>query len=158
MRISDLMCGDVKCCFAGQSLADAAQIMWEYDLGCVPVVEEGGKVVGMVTDRDICMATFLNDRAPDALLVQNVMTKDVLVCSPESDLWAVQSMMQRSQVRRIPVTDREGKLVGIISLNDFVQEAEREQRARYPEVTLTDVARTLGAVCRPRRSFEHATI
>jgi CBS domain-containing protein len=158
MMVQELMCDEVKSCRPEQTLEDAAETMLDYDCGCVPVVEADDTLKGIITDRDICMAGYFQNKAPADILIRHVMTKDVLACHAEADVREVEALMRRFQLRRIPVTDSVGRLVGIVSLTDLAQEAERELRVEAPTVSLADVALTLGAVCRPRRSFEYATV
>jgi CBS domain-containing protein len=150
MRVEELMCKAVKSCSPEHSLSDAARIMWENDCGCVPVVDPSDRVVGMITDRDIAMATYLNGAAPIDLRVRDVMSRQVLACRPTDRVSDADEIMRRAQVRRLPVTDTLGRIVGILSLRDVAVEAEKKQKTRAPDVTLDEVALTLSAVCRAR--------
>jgi CBS domain-containing protein len=150
MNVERLMCKTVKSCSIDQTLADAASIMWEADCGCVPVLDANHGVLGMITDRDICMAAFLNGRPLQDLHVKDVMSRQVLSVRPEDSISSAEILMRRAQIRRLPVVNHTGRLVGILSLNDIALEAEREQGARSPDLGLNDVALTLSAVCRPR--------
>ncbi len=144
--VQALMCKDVRSCLPGHTLTDAARIMCGADCGCVPVVDENGRICGILTDRDICMAAYLRARPPQEIRVEEVMARQVLVCRPGEHLAAAEATMRRAQVRRLPVVDAEGSLVGILSLNDIATEAERSRRGRWPEVTLDEVGLTLSAV------------
>ena len=150
MRVNELMCKNVKFCSPQQTLGHAAQIMWDADCGCVPVVESNGEVVGMVTDRDICMAVHFTGRTPHDLRVSDAMTSEILTCRPDDQLMDVEEKMRRAQVRRLPVTDGSGHLVGILSLNDIAVEAERRQQQKSPGLTFDAIGLTLSAVCQPR--------
>ncbi len=153
MMVSELMQKRVMTCLPDHELALAAQIMWENDCGCVPVVDEANLVVGMVTDRDICMAAYLNGRSPQEMEVREAMSMQVLSCRPEDWIADAESIMRREQVRRLPVTDRAGRLVGLLSLNDIAMEAERERESRMKKVTLEEVGLTLSAVSHPRLAY-----
>src|SRR5580704_12306786 len=118
MNVEKLMSTDVKSCMPDHTLACAARIMWEGDCGCVPVVDTGGRVVGMITDRDICMATYLNSRSPHDLRISDFMSQSVLSCHPHDRVTDATAAMRRAQVRRLPVTDSDGAIVGILSLTD----------------------------------------
>jgi predicted transcriptional regulator len=121
--------------------------MWEMDCGCVPVIEENGRVAGILTDRDICMSTYFQAKRPQDILVRDVMSRQVLACRPEDKLGDVVKTMRRAQVRRLPVTDAAGVLLGILSLNDIAIEAERGKNDRTrADVRLDEVGLTLSAV------------
>jgi CBS domain-containing protein len=151
MLVEDIMTLNPWTCAPSDTLADAARIMWERDCGCVPVVD-GDRLVGIITDRDICMATFLNGRAPDELEVRSVMCDRVVTCSPHETVGDAESRMQSRQIRRIPVVDvgddgGRGHLVGILSLNDVALAATE---TAPEELTGNEVADTLAAVGRHR--------
>ena len=153
MLVSELMQKRVMTCSRDHGLALAAQIMWENDCGCVPVVDEANVVVGMVTDRDICMAAYLNGRSLQEIEVREAMSMQVLSCRPEDWIADAESIMRREQVRRLPVTDGNSRLVGLLSLNDIAMEAERERESRLKKVTLEEVGLTLSAVSHPRTTL-----
>lgn len=143
------MTHDPETCTVEDDLATAANVMWELDCGCVPVIAEGRRLVGMVTDRDACMAALLSGRPLHELRVVEVMSKELVTCRPGDDLSVAQALMRTKRVRRLPVTDREGRIVGILSLNDLARAARRARRRLFPEVKLRDVALTFAEVSRP---------
>jgi CBS domain-containing protein len=149
MNVGKLMSTDVKTCAPDHSLACAAQQMWEGDFGCIPVVDSGGHVIGIITDRDICMATCLNGQAPGDLVVRDFMSRQVLTCQPQDRLTDATAAMRQAQVRRLPVTEADGRLVGIISLTDLAKYAA--QAGGAPGID--EVGRTLGAVGTPRNAI-----
>jgi CBS domain-containing protein len=126
MKVKDLMTTDVKCCSEFSSLNTAAKIMWGHDIGCVPIVDKNERLVGMVTDRDICMSAYLQGMALKGALVSTAMSKDVSFCRPEDDLTTAEKLMQEKQIHRLPVIDVQRKLIGIISVNDIAREAASE--------------------------------
>ena len=149
MKVKDLMSRDVWTCSAGDSLNRAAQIMWEGNCGVVPVVAEGRALVGVVTDRDACMAAYTKGLPLDAIRVGDVMAKDPAVCGPKDDLETVMSTMTRRVVRRLPVVDDERRIVGMLSMSDLAREAERERSSGVRDLDSAEVAKTLAAVSRP---------
>ncbi len=149
MKVEEILVGDVKYCAPGDSLNRAAQIMWEGDCGCIPVVE-GDKVVGMITDRDICMAAYTRGLALGDLHVSNTMSRNVFACRSSDDILAAQQVMREHRVRRLPVTDAAGKLLGIISLTDIARAVAKTHNATG-KAKVTD---TLVAVCEPHRQQE----
>lgn len=118
--VSALMTTHVRTCRPDEPLSRAAQLMWDTDCGVVAVVEHRN-VVGLVTDRDICMATYTQGKAPEALRVDGAMSNDVFSCSPDDSIGAVLANMGEKRVRRLPVVNAERNLVGIIALADVVR-------------------------------------
>jgi CBS domain-containing protein len=105
---------------ADADAAAAAMAMWEADCGVVPVIGFEGSVAGVVTDRDICMGALLSHRRESDLRVRDVMSKHVYACLPEDDVQTALATMREKHVRRLPVVDTAGHLVGLLSLNDVV--------------------------------------
>jgi CBS domain-containing protein len=152
VRIEQLMQKKLGSVTAEQSLDDAARVLWERDCGCVPVVSEDGshRVVGMLTDRDICMAAYtqgctLRDRS-----VGSAMSRDVETCAPGDSVSVAEERMRKNQVRRLPVIDG-GRLVGIVSLNDLAITATRSKSGKGDQLLPADVAATLAGICQHRQ-------
>lgn len=151
MNVESLMTHDVRTCHPKDTLQTAARIMWDRDCGVVPVVDGQSRVVGMITDRDICMAACLQDKALRDLLVENTMTREIHGCRPAATVRRAEELMEEFQVRRLPVVDEHNQILGIISLNDVAREAEREQsQAGQHEVPEAEVAEALAIIGRPR--------
>jgi CBS domain-containing protein len=152
MRVSELMSRQVQSCRPGDSLEQVARIMWEYDCGGVPVCAGNGitRVVGVITDRDICMCALLQGRPLRELSVSTALADRKLhACQPGDSLDRAERMMREARVRRLPVVDAAGSLVGMLSLADIAREASREQSLEHREVTELEVNETLAAICRP---------
>ena len=109
------------------TLAEAAERMWAGDCGCLPVVNDDGVVVAMVTDRDICMAAWSRNQPPQNLRVPEAMSKSLVTCTPDDTVENVEGTMRLARVRRLPVVD-DGRLAGIISLADIVVHSVRGAR------------------------------
>jgi CBS domain-containing protein len=152
MKVAEIMVGSVDSCRAGDALDAVARIMWEKDCGAVPVVDDRSIILGMITDRDVCMATYTQGRPPGEIPVSSAMSKGLWWCSPEDDLSRAEEMMRTHQIRRLPVADKEGRLVGILSLADIAREAAREEGGRKPrkQVNFDEVGRLLSAISKPR--------
>jgi CBS domain-containing protein len=146
MRVKDIMTSNASCVQASESLSAAAKLMWDCDCGAVPVIDESSKVIGMITDRDICMSCWTQDRSPSALQVSQSMSRELYSCSPEDTLASAESTMRSKQVRRLPVTDGQGRLAGIISLADLVKHTSGARRDVVPE----ELAKTLAGICQTR--------
>jgi CBS domain-containing protein len=159
MKVDQLMTREVKVCTELDTLNRAAQLMWESDCGCIPVVSTNGegKVVGVVTDRDIAIAAYTQGKQLLAIPVREAMAHKVIACHASDGVSQAEALMRDNQVRRLPVLDQNEHLVGILSLNDVAREAQREVSAgKRAEVTEDAVAETLAAVCQPRGSHELA--
>jgi CBS domain-containing protein len=107
-------------CTIDQTANEAARIMWERDCGVVPVLENG-RVAGIVTDRDICMAAYFHGEPLTRISLADMMSRDICCVSPEDDLTEAAHIMQDRQIRRLPVVDKGGMLVGMLSLGDVAQ-------------------------------------
>lgn len=149
MRVQDIMSKPAFTCGTTDTLNTAAQQMWEHDCGAIPVVGPDGKVVGIVTDRDICMAAYMQGQPLTAISVANVMTKQVSSCRPEDDVGQVEKILGGKQIRRVPVVDVDGRPIGILSLNDIARTAVRPD-ARKQGLPSERVVQTLAAICGPR--------
>lgn len=150
MKVEQLMRRPVRTCQREDSLDRVAQIMWEADCGCVPVVDGEGRLVAVITDRDICMAAHFQGAALYALKVEDAMSRNIFACKPQDSIADAEGLMRSNQVRRIPVVDENNRPVGILSLNDLALEAGAEADSKKREVTLNEVGRTLEAVCHHR--------
>ena len=113
MKVEDVMTKDVQTCRPETNLADAAMRMWRNDCGILPVVADGEKVVGVITDRDICMAGATRHRDQANIRVEEVISGKVYGCPPNVDIHEALKIMRKNQVRRLPIIRAEdGKLVG----------------------------------------------
>jgi CBS domain-containing protein len=121
MKVHELMNANVEACRTEDDLATAAMVMWRRDCGFVPVVDTSEKVVGVLTDRDICMATATRHIAPEALRVRDVMATDVCSCETEDNVDGALRSMRTRQVHRLPVVDRGGRLRGVLSIADVTR-------------------------------------
>jgi CBS domain-containing protein len=149
MNIQDIMSKPALTCRDTDSLQAAAQLMWEHDCGAIPVTDHAGKLVGMVTDRDICMATYTQGKPPQDLLVADAMAKQVFSGHVHDSVDAIESLMSEKQIRRIPILNGDNRPVGVVSLNDLARHAAVANKKSGLEHALTQ---TLAAICRPRRS------
>jgi CBS domain-containing protein len=114
MKVEDIMTRDVRSCAPEESLSSAAQIMWEVDCGAVPVVDTERRVIGIITDRDICMASHLQGVPLGDASVNSSMARDIKCCGPHDSPATVQALMQQHKIRRVPVVDADRRLIGIV--------------------------------------------
>jgi CBS domain-containing protein len=148
MKVQDLMTTEVGACRAFDSADRAAQIMWERDCGAVPVLDQEGSVVAMLTDRDVCIAAMTQGRALSDIRVASAMSRSLWSCRPDDDLSQAEAMMRARKVRRLPVVDAAGKLLGILSLSDLARASMEPKRGRAEKkpVEPSEVGATLGAI------------
>jgi CBS domain-containing protein len=142
MVIADVMTREVYTCGERETARDALALMWEHDVGALPIVDDDQQVLGMVTDRDLAMAGLHRGAPPHKIPVTEVTTGKVWSVAPDDPLDFAERMMEQHQVRRLPVLDEGARLVGVITLADLV-------RARSG-VMPSEVTRTLAAITTPR--------
>ena len=122
--VRDVMQKDVASCHPWDSLNRAAQLMWEIDCGAIPVVDLRGNLIGMITDRDVCMAAYTRGLPISELEVRSAMFEGPRSCTPDQTLAACLDLMTTEQIRRVPVVTEDGHLVGIVSLADVARLAQ----------------------------------
>ena len=147
MKVKDVMTPNATAIWLTESLADAAKLMWENDCGVLPIIKDGRKVIGMITDRDICMAAAMRDRNPSGISVEEVMTGQVYAVKPEDNIDQALQTMQEHKIRRLPVVSSEGELEGILSMNDVVLNARDSEGAATDSIHYGDVVKTYQAIC-----------
>jgi CBS domain-containing protein len=157
MKVEQLMSASVHVCHPQDTLTSAAEKMWTYDIGCLPVMGEDEHVIGMITDRDICMAAFTQGRTLTEIPVAIAMSRQLFTCTPEDSIKDAEDTLRSRQVRRLPVLNQDRNLVGIVSLNDIAREAEREMGLKNREISTQEVTATLATVSQPREHNGHAT-
>jgi len=134
-------------CSPDEPLSRAAQIMWEHDCGAVPVVGADGSVLGMLTDRDVCMAAYTRGVPLGAISVRSTMSREVHACAPDDSLGHAVRLMAQKQVHRLPVTES-GRLVGLITLADLARDVRG--RAGNPVPASIALAHALASISERR--------
>ena len=147
MKVKEIMIGDAKFCDLNASLADAAKMMWDNDCGVLPVLKDGKEVVGLITDRDICMGVAIRDCNPSSISVEEVITGAVYSVAPDDDVQKALEVMHDHKIRRVPVVAPEGQLKGMLSLNDVILLAEEPLGNKAPAISFNDVMTTYQAIC-----------
>jgi CBS domain-containing protein len=146
MKVQDIMTIDVQCCGPDTNLASAAKRMWDSDCGALPVLNVRGQVMGMITDRDICMAAATKNKPAWDITVWETVSGKVYTCNMSDDVRTALDIMKREKVRRLPVVDEDGVLQGIVAINDFVLLAEEAKGEKAPGLSYEDVVRTMKAI------------
>ncbi len=149
MNVEEIMTRQVETCCSSDSLNRAAQLMWEHDCGCVPVVE-GGKPVAMLTDRDICMAAYTQGKPLADMSVSSAASHGAVCVQEGNDIEVAEALMQEHRIRRVPVVDRDGKLAGIVSMNDIARHVQFGHQ-RHDGLGAESIVRTVAAICQPAR-------
>jgi len=150
MKIEKLMSRTVRVCAPADSLARAAHLMWEGDLGLVPVVDEQGRPVGVLTDRDICMSALFNGARLEEVPVARSMSHPVATVRQDGSLQEALDLMRERRVRRLPVVDAEGTLVGVLSIADLARSWSRPEDHEEDVLLASDLARALAEITRSR--------
>jgi CBS domain-containing protein len=148
MNVGKMMTRSVKTCDLGTNLEMAAKMMWDNDCGALPIIDEGGHPLGMVTDRDIAMSSALNHKPLWDLTSGEVMGgRKLFTCKENDDVRTALSIMQAHKVRRLPVVDGDGRLQGILSIDDIVALSGQPKGKGAAELPLEDTMNTLKSVC-----------
>jgi CBS domain-containing protein len=153
MNVDELMTRDVMTCSPEDFLNAAARILWDRDCGCVPVIEQeddGARVVGMLTDRDICMAAYTQGLPLAAIKVSSAMAREVRACRATDPVPMALRILHTNQLHRLPVLDADEHLIGLLSLADVAREAAHERARGAHEVTDAQVAETVESISEPR--------
>jgi CBS domain-containing protein len=154
MRVDEIMSTPVLTCHAQDMLNIAAHKMWEADCGAIAVVNDEGKLVGMVTDRDICMAGLLQNRPLSDIPIHIAMARHIYAVQPLQPIEDVERLMAVHQVRRIPVVGGDGKPIGLLSINDLAREAAKPRSQLRGG--LIRLVQTLALICQPRAEAKQA--
>lgn len=145
MKVREAMTRDVRLVRPDQTIRDAAHLMAELDIGCLPV-EDNDRLVGMLTDRDIAVRAVSEGRGPDTL-IRDVMSTDVKYCYEDQSVDEITSNMADIRVRRLPVVNRSKRLVGILSLGDLAIDEGAQDEA----------GEALGGISRPGGQHSQST-
>ena len=149
MQVKEIMATSVATGSIDGRLNDVAQIMWDRDCGSVPIVDAEGRLAGIITDRDVCMAAYTQGQPLYEIPVGRVMATHVLVCHIDDSVDTAEQLMREGQVRRVPVIDNDGRPVGLVSVTDLARASAHLRGPRAPHVV-----ETIAAVAAPRRAHE----
>lgn len=129
-KLSEIMTRDPACCTPGEPIAAVARTMKRADVGSVPIVEstEGGKLVGIVTDRDIVVKIIAEGRDPSSATARDAMTPNPTTARDTDDVDQTMRAMAERQVRRMPVVDGSGRLIGIVAQADVATKVRRDEK------------------------------
>lgn len=126
MEVSEIMTEDPQCCTAGNTVQEAAQLMRDWDCGLIPVIDDSGRPVGVITDRDICCRAVAENR-PVSTPVQEIMSSPAVTVSPSDNVERCLDLMDQNQIRRLPVVDEDGICCGMVSQADLARELNESE-------------------------------
>jgi CBS domain-containing protein len=145
MRVRDLMRKSPKYCGTNTDLAAVAAMLWSGGCGALPVTDAADKVVGIITDRDICVALGTRNRRPSELTAEQAMSTNLAMCRSSDDIHAALKVMRTRKIRRLPVVGEGEKLEGILCLSDLILYARHEDGSR-PDLSYEDVMGVLKSI------------
>jgi len=148
MRVREVMVGTPYTCPRDANLGVAAELMWKGNCGFLPVTEPGGKVCGVITDRDICMALGTRNKYAGEIKVDEVMSHKLYSCLPDDEIHVALLTMREGRVRRLPVLDADKEIVGVLSMDDVLLHAEGSASGKVVELSTDEVVRTYRAINR----------
>jgi CBS domain-containing protein len=151
VKVKEIMTAEPRTCSPDTNLSAAAALMLDADCGMLPVVE-GGKLTGIVTDRDLYIALATRNRAPADVEIREVMQSPVHTCAPDDDVQLALATMKQHRVRRLPVAGFAGVVQGVISINDILLAAGSRKPVRD-----ADVLDVLQAICGHRHPTPHVS-
>lgn len=151
MTVKSLMTSAPRTCTAATNLAEAAALMLDADCGILPVVDEKGQLVGVVTDRDLYIALATRNKLASQLTVGDVARTKVFTCGPDDDVQSALATMKQHHVRRLPVEGFGGTVAGIVSMNDILLAAGKKG------VADADIIETFQAICAHHHPVPHVT-
>ena len=145
MTVLQIMTGCPKHCSPEMNLAQAAERLWSAGCGALPVLNSEGKAIGIITDRDICIALGTRDKRASELTVAQVMSEKLYACHPDEEIHSALHTMRAHKVRRLPVVDNEGKLVGMLCASDVLLHA-RHDDGSGTELSYENIVNTLRGI------------
>jgi CBS domain-containing protein len=146
MKAREVMTGTPYYCQPETNLGSATELMWNANCGFLPVETADGKVIGVVTDRDICIALGTRGRSSGDVTVAEVMSSKLCSCAPDDDIHVALQTLRDGRVRRLPVIGPDGSLIGVISIDDILLRAEPASLGKEPELSSDEVVRTFQAI------------
>jgi CBS domain-containing protein len=143
MKVKDIMTQSVVCCSPDTNIGAAVELMWVHNCGMLPVVRADGKLCGIITDRDICIAVGTRNKVAGQLTVFEIATTEVFTCKAEDEVQQALRIMAIRQVRRLPVVDKDGVPHGILSIDDVVAHGGLNKWAGNSELPSEEIIRNL---------------
>lgn len=143
MKVRDVMTASAVCCRPETNAGTAVELLWSHNCGMLPVVGAENRLIGIVTDRDICIALGTRSRLPGDLRVGEIATTNVFTCKPEDEIHEAMSTMAEKQVRRLPVVNDQGVPQGILSMDDIITHGDLNRWEGCCELSAEEIIRSL---------------
>ena len=143
MKVRDVMTGPAVCCNPGTNVGAAVELLWCHNCGMLPVVGPDNRLMGVVTDRDICIAMGTCNRLPGEVTIGEIATTNVFACKPDDEIHEALSTMAEEQVRRLPVVNDEGVPQGVLSMDDIITHGDLNKWEGCCELSAEEIIRTL---------------
>jgi CBS domain-containing protein len=139
MKVREAMTPNPVCCIPTDTIQRAAQILRDEDVGALPVVadQQSLKLIGMITDRDICCSAIADGRDPKSTTIEQYISAEIITCRDGENLDKCEHAMQQHQLRRIPIVDGEGRCIGIVSQADLALKDKPENVSK----TVAEISR-----------------
>ena len=145
MKVKEVMMGTPYYCQLDANLGSATELMWNANCGFLPV-QNNGKVIGVITDRDICIALGTRNHVAGDVLVRDVISSRLFSVGPDDEIHIALQTMKDGRVRRLPVVRKDGSLVGVVSMDDILLRTEPMSLGKEPELSSDEVVRTFRAI------------
>jgi len=158
MKVKEAMTQSAVCCGLETNVGSAVELMWNRNVGMLPVVDNDGKLVGVVTDRDVCIAMGTRNRLPGELTLGEIAIRHVFTCKPNDDVHEALYEMGKHQVRRLPVVNDQGVPQGVLSVDDLMVHSELGKLRGACELSAEEVASTLKQVYGLREPIVHSKV
>jgi CBS domain-containing protein len=142
MQVKEIMSTNIVAVAPDNTILDAAKAMQSHNIGCMPVCEPGGKVAGILTDRDIVVRNIAGNGDPKTTLVKDVMTKNVITAEPDMDVNTAADIMAKNKIRRLPVLQN-GSIVGMIAIGDLATQNKFHTEAREALSEISEPSRPM---------------
>ena len=152
MKVKEIMSSEVKSCLPETTLRAAAEMMQETNYGTLPVTTVDNKVVGIITDRDICLALGSNQQLASQVKVNEVLSGKVFHCAPGDDVRDALKTMRKKKVRRLPVVNGSGILKGLLSIDDVLLHAGSVNGKKNAKITYKEMVRAYQQINQPLSS------
>jgi len=143
MKVRDIMTHAAVTCGPETNLGAAVELLWVHNYGMLPVVDNNKKLIGIVTDRDICIALGTRHRLPGELTVAEVATAPVFACKAEDEIHEALGTMAEHQIHRLPVVDANGVVQGVLSMEDILLHADQNKWEGCCELSSEEIIRSL---------------
>jgi CBS domain-containing protein len=143
MKVRDVMTEPAVCCDPGTNVGSAVDLLWSNNCGMLPVVGADHRLMGIVTDRDICIAMGTRNRLPGEITIREIATPHVFTCQPDDEIHEALSIMAERKVRRLPVVNNDGVPQGILSMDDIIAHGDLNRWEGCCELSGEEIIRSL---------------